>query len=332
MEGTWIQGTEVNRLIARSLLIGSMLMSASLACARDGPVPTIGLAVPVDQATDAPYQGALRSGLQQLGYVDGKNIRLVPRYADGNPDTLRSNIKELIALQVDVLYGDARLLKEATTTIPIVSPTMGDPVRTGLVASLARPGGNLTGLSAQSYDLWPKQLELAKELVPRLNRLGFLFDTTDEPDAVNRSGEFDTLARREGMSVLFLPVSSYPEIQAALKTIQKERPQALIIWSSPLLTQYRAPIIKAVGRQLPVLGDGRFFAEAGALLTYSVDWPDLFARSASYIDKILKGAKPGDLPVEQPTKFELVINLQAARALRMKIPESVLVRADRIIR
>jgi len=295
-------------------------------------MPTVGLAVPVDRGTDAPYQSALRKGLRQLGYVDGKNIKLIPRYADGNPEKLQSNIKELIALQVDVLYGDARLLKEATTTIPIVSPTMGDPVRTGLVASLAHPGGNLTGLSAQSYDLWPKQLELAKELVPRLARVGFLFDTTDEPEAVDHASEFDAMARRQGMTVLSFAVSSIADVDAALKALRSERPQALIIWSSPLLTQYRATIIKAVGQQLPVLSDGRFFAEAGALLTYSVDYTDLFARSASYIDKILKGAKPEDLPIEQPTKFELVLNLKTARALRLEIPETVLVRADKIIR
>jgi ABC-type uncharacterized transport system substrate-binding protein len=323
----------MNRLIIGGLLIVSMAMCALPSLADEGRrVPTIGGAVPVDQATDAPYQGALRDGLRQLGYVDGENIQFIPRYANGDPAKLRAIIKDLIDLRVDILVGDARLLKEATTTIPIVSPTMGDPVRTGLVASLARPGGNLTGLSAQSYDLWPKQLELAKEIVPRLGRIAFLFDTNDEPDALSRSGEFKELARREGMSALSLPVGSYPEIQAAIKTIQKERPQVLVVWSSPLLTQHRDTILKAVGHQLPVIGDGRFFAEAGALLTYSVDWPDLFRRSASYIDKILKGAKPGDLPIEQPTKFELVLNLRTAKALRIRIPESVLVRADKIIR
>jgi putative ABC transport system substrate-binding protein len=310
-----------------------LFISVMSAHAEEGRrVPIVAGAVPVDQVTDAPYQGALREGLRQLGYVDGENIKFVARYADGDPAKLRAIVKELIALRPDVLVGDARLLKEATTTIPIVSPTMGDPVKTGLVVSLARPGGNLTGVSAQSYDLWPKQLELAKEVMPRLTRLAFLFDTNDEPDALNRSSEFNGLARREGLSSLSLPISSYPEIQAALKTIQKERPQVLVIWSSPLLTQHRDAIIGAIGHQMPVISDGRFFAEAGALLTYSVDWPDLFRRSAFYIDRILKGAKPGDLPIAQPTKFELVVNLRTAEALRVKIPESILVRADKIIR
>jgi putative ABC transport system substrate-binding protein len=187
-------------------------------------------------------------------------------------------------------------------------------------------------LSAQSYDLWPKQVELAKELVPRLTRLAFLFDTNDEPDALNRSREFNELARKEGLANLPLPISSFSDIHVALKTIQKERPQVLVVWSSPLLTQHRGTIMKAIGQQLPVISDGRFFAEAGALVTYSVDWPDLFRRSASYVDRILRGAKPGNLPIEQPTKFELVVNLQTAEALRIRIPESILVRADRVIR
>jgi putative tryptophan/tyrosine transport system substrate-binding protein len=309
-----------------------LLSAMSVRGDEDRRVPIVAGAVPVDQVTDAPYQGALREALRRLGYIDGNNIKFVARYANGDPAKLREIVRELIDLRPDVIVGDARLLKEATNTIPIVSPTMGDPVRTGLVASLARPGGNLTGLSAQSYDLWPKQLELAKELVPRLTRLAFLFDTNDEPDALNRSREFSDLARREGLTTLSLPISSYAEIQAALRTIEKARPQVVVVWSSPLLTQHRGAIIKAIGNRLPVISDGRFFAEAGALLTYSVDWPDLFRRSASYIDRILKGAKPGDLPIEQPTKFELVVNLRTAEALRIKMPQTIIVRADKIIR
>jgi putative ABC transport system substrate-binding protein len=134
------------------------------------------------------------------------------------------------------------------------------------------------------------------------------------------------------MTVLALPISSLDDIQSALKTILKERPQALVIWSSPLLTQHRHAIMNSIDHRMPVISDGRFFAEAGALLTYSVDWPDLFRRSASYVDKILRGAKPGDLPIEQPTKFELVVNLQAAKALPVKVPQSILVRADKVIK
>jgi putative tryptophan/tyrosine transport system substrate-binding protein len=322
----------VIRLVIYSLLIAAMAMGAALTAADEGrKLPTIGHAIPVDPATDAPYRKAFNDGMRELGYVDGKNITSIARFANGDPAKLRAFIKELVELRVDVLVGDARLLKEATTTIPIVSPTMGDPVRTGLVASLARPGGNLTGLSAQTYDIWPKQLELAMELVPNLTRLCFLFDTNDEPDALAHAAEFKAQSRSAGMTVLTLPVGSLDDIQSALRTIRKAPPQVLVVWSSPLLTQHRRTIMNSVGHRLPVISDGRFFAEAGALLTYSVDWQDMFRRSAVYVDKILKGAKPGDLPIEQPTKFVLIVNLQTAKALHVKIPESIFVRADKII-
>jgi putative ABC transport system substrate-binding protein len=296
-------------------------------------LPTIGMAIPVDQATDEPFQKAFRDGLSALGYVDGKNVAIVVRYANGDPKRLRALIKELIALHVDVLVGDAPALREATTTIPIVSPTMGDPVRTGLVTSLARPGGNLTGVSMQTYDVWPKRLELAKELVPNLSRLCLLFDKNDEPDAVTYANtEFRALARGAGMTVRTLPVGSLDELRAALMSIHKERPQLLIVWDSPLMTQYRHTIMDSVARRVPVVSEARHFAEAGALLTYSVDQFDLFRRSAAYIDKILKGAKPGALPIEQPTKFELIVNLKTAKALGIVIPESILLRADEVIR
>jgi putative tryptophan/tyrosine transport system substrate-binding protein len=215
--------------------------------AEPSKLPRIGGAVPVDKATDAPYQRALREGFRQLGYIDGKNIVLVWRYADGDPEKLRAIIKELVDMRVNVLMGGARQLKEATNTIPIVSMTMGDPVKTGLVTSLAHPGGNLTGLSAQSYDVWPKQLEFARGLVPDLTRIGFLFDTNDEPGALTNSSEFGKLAQGAGISVLSLPIRSSDDIHSALKTIHHERPQVVVIWSSPLLTQYRGPLCAPSG-------------------------------------------------------------------------------------
>jgi ABC-type uncharacterized transport system substrate-binding protein len=322
------------RFVVHGLLIGSLAMGPVLTSADEGrKLPTIGFAVPVDPATDAPYQKAFRNGLRDVGYVDGKNVTLIARYANGDPAKLRALIKELIALRVDILVGDAPVLMEATTTIPIVSATMADPVRNGLVASLARPGGNLTGVSAQTYDLWPKRLELARELVPNLRRLCFLFDTNDEPYALTyANAEFKALARGAGMTVRTLPVGSLDDLRAALRTIHKEHPQVLMVWSSPLVTQHRRTIMDSVAHRLPVISDGRFLADAGALLTYSVDWVDMFRRSATYVDKILKGAKPADLPIEQPTKFKLVVNLKTARGLGIKVPESILVRADELIR
>ena len=219
----------MTRLVMHGLLIGSVAMGPVLTAADEGrKLPTIGFAVPVDPATDAPFQRAFRDGLRDLGWVDGKNVTIIVRYANGDPAKLRALIKELIALRVDILVGDAPVLVEATTTIPIVSPTMADPVRSGLVASLARPGGNLTGVSAQTYDLWPKRLQLARELMPKLRRLCFLIDTNFEPYALTyANAEFKPLARRAGITVRTLPVRSLDDLRGALSAIQKERPQGI---------------------------------------------------------------------------------------------------------
>ena len=322
------------RDICKSILITVLVIWSGVVPADQGKrLPTIGMAIPVDQSTDAPFQKAFRDGLRDIGYVDGKNVMIVVRYANGDPDTLQAMIKELIALRVDVLVGDAQLLKEATTTIPIVSPTMGDPVKTGLVSSLARPGGNLTGVSAQVYDVLAKELELARDLVPNLRRLCLLFDENDEPNvAAYADTEFRSLARALGVSVRIMPVGTLADIQAALTTIHKERPQVLIVLESALMHQHLHTIMDSVAHRLPVISQKRDFAEAGALLSYSVDWLAMFRRSAGYVDKLLKGANPGDLPIEQPTKFELVVNLKTAKALGITIPESILLRADEVIR
>jgi putative ABC transport system substrate-binding protein len=310
-----------------------LLMSAQLGSADESSkLPTIGLAIPIDAATDAPYQKAFRDGLRDLGYVEGKNIAFVVRYANGDPAALRVLIRELVGLRVDVLWGDAPALKEATATIPIVSPTMGDPVRTGLVASLARPGGNLTGLSAQSYDAAPKLLELSKELLPKLRRLSLLFDDSREPNLGNFiDGQFRALARGVGVNIRPIPVRTVDDIRGVPKLIDHDRPQAIMIWASAFTYQHRHTLIGSVAHRVPVIADGPQLAEAGAVLTYSVDWFDVFRRSAGYVDRILKGAKPADLPIEQPTKFKLVVNRKAARDLNIKVPESILSRADDII-
>ena len=258
----------VIRSVVHGLLITSVAMGPVLTSADEGrKLPAIGLAVPIDSATDVPYQTAFRNGLRDFGYVDGKNVSLIVRYANGDRSKLSANIRELIALRVDILVTDAPVGVEATTTIPIVSPTMSDPVRTGLVASLARPGGNLTGLSAQSYDIWPKQLELARELVPNLRRVCFLFDTSEEPHALTYANEFSALARSAGVNVRTLPVGSLDELRSALRTAHKERPQMLMIWTSPLMVQRRRTIIDSVAYQLPMISDARLIGETGALLT-----------------------------------------------------------------
>jgi putative ABC transport system substrate-binding protein len=239
----------------------------------------------------------------------------------------------LIELDVDVLMGDAPQLKEATSTIPIVSPTMSDPVRTGLVASLARPGGNVTGLSSQRYDTDSKLIELATELLPKLRRLCVVFDDARERNLVAYAeSEFRAMAGDRGISLCTVPARTVHDIEAAPKAIAAERPQAVLVWASAFIYQQRPRLIGSIAHRVPVLAEGRALAEAGAVVSYSVNWPDMFRRSGAYVARILKGAKPGDLPIEQPTKFELVVNLKMAKRLDLQVPESILVRADEIIR
>ena len=320
----------------RVIAAAVVLSVAYLASADENrKLPTIGLAVPVDPGSDAPYQNAFREGLRELGYVDGKNVRLIVRYSGGDPAKYREIVRELIAMRVDVLWGEARELKEATSTIPIVSPTMGfgDPVRIGLVESFARPGGNLTGPSSQRHDIDPKLLQLTKELLPGLKRLCLLYDGRPErnlrPYAEN---EFRALAREFGVSLCMIPIRTRDDIEAVPRTIDQQRPQAVMIWISEFMYQHHRALVAPIAHRLPVIGDLREVAVAGAVLIYSVDHVHMFRRSAVYVDKILKGAKPGDLPIEQPTKFKLVVNLKTADALGIKVPESILVLADETIR
>ena len=318
-----------------STILASVVLTAVQPAAADQErkLPTVGLAIPVDKATDAPFQRAFRQGLEEAGYVDGRNVTLIVRYANGDPKKLQENIRELIGLKVDVLMGDAPSLKEATTTIPIVSPTMSDPVRTGLVASLARPGGNVTGLSSQRYDIDPKLLELATELLPRLKRICVVFDDAREHNlAAYAEKEFTTLARERGISVCTIPARTVKDIQAVPKAIASGRPQAVLVWASAFIFQQRQMLVGPISQRLPVVGEGQELAQAGAVVSYSVDWPDIFQRSGLYVARILRGAKPADLPIEQPTKFKLVVNLKVAKQLAVKVPESMLLRADEIIR
>ena len=322
--------------LVRMILAALLLWVAGPAVADEGrKLPRIGLAIPVDAATDAPYQKAFREGLRELGYVDGKNVSLIVRYGNGDPERYREVIQELVALRVDVLCGEARELREATTTIPIVSPTMdwGDPVKSGLVASLARPGGNLTGPSSQRHDIDPKLLQLTKELRPDAKRICLVFDGRPQLNLADyANNDFRGFARKVGLSVRTIPILALDDARRVPQIIDQERPQAILVWLSPLTSQQRQVLLGPVATRLPVIGDLPGFAEAGAVVTYSVDWIDTFRRTATYVDKILKGAKPGDLPIEQPTKFKMVVNLKAAEALSIRVPESILVQADEVIR
>jgi len=297
-------------------------------------IPVVGILHPGLPDPTFPSVAALRQGLSALGYVEGQNIRLEYRWAEGKVEQLPSLAASLVRLNVDVLYTSGppamRAAMGASRTVPIVGDNLeDDPVESGFVASIARPGGNVTGLFLNLPDLTGKWLELIKEVVPAPRRIAVLWDATTSPlqlRAINRAAQSAMVELR------ILEVRRPAEYADVLKAAMKDKPQALIQLSSPLIRQ-ASPVLAELTRKsrLPAISMFRLFPEAGGLMAYGPDLPAFFARSASYVDKILNGARPADLPVEQPTKFELVINLKTARALGLTIPQSILVRADQVI-
>jgi putative ABC transport system substrate-binding protein len=285
---------------------------------------------------DAPTTDGFRQGLRDLGHIEGKNILVEYRF-DVNPERFPSHVAELVELKVDVLatgnLAAIRAAKQATKTIPIVMVTTVDPVATGLVDSLAHPGGNITGLTRLTRELSGKRLELLREVVPRMSRVGVLWDA-DDPGAVNGFKEYDTAARALKIPIQSLQVrSSNPDFEQAFRDATKGRTSALVTIRSALLLRHAKQIAElAIQNRLPCMCEGRESVEAGGLMSYSADEAESFRRAAMYVDKILKGAKPADLPVEQPTKFELVINLKTAKALNITIPPLVLMRATKVIK
>lgn len=313
-----------------------LAIGVGLADAEDArKLPRIGQVFGSNPIIAKPWDEAFRQGLRDLGYVEGKNVIILPRYAHGDSVRLPALLSELIALNVDVLFVAHTAIPAAmqlTKTIPIVAPTMDDPVRAGFAASLAHPGGNLTGGYVLNVETDSKRLELAKEVVPGLRRAVIMFEVSDVVDS-RAANELRTLAHGVGVTLHPVGVRNLDEIETALKAMESNRPQALIVFSSPLTLLHRGRIIVgSASYKVPVIGEGRDFAEDGALLTYSADYHEMWKRAALYVDKILKGAKPRDLPIEQPTRFELIINLRTAKALGIKVPESTLLRADEVIR
>lgn len=287
------------------------------------------------EAAAGPYHQAFADGLRELGYVEGRNLMLLTRYANGDESRLPLLLDELIRLKVDVLFVSAAAIgaaKKATATIPIVCATMGDPVGAGLVRSLSRPGGNLTGVSWQSVDTAPKRLELAMELRPKLTHLAVLFETGNR-DAQLEVEVVSNAARKAKITVDTFEVRSLPDVQAAFVTMAKSLPQVLYVVDTPFSTGVRGQIAAlALEIRVPMISEGRVFAEAGGVLTYGAKLTPALKRGAYYVDRILKGAKPRDLPIEQPTEFDLVVNLKSAKALGIQVPESILMRVDRVIR
>jgi putative ABC transport system substrate-binding protein len=279
---------------------------------------------------------ALRQGLRELGYAEGKNLVIEYRHAEGKFDRLPALAAELVRLKVDIIISGGptvtRAAKGATSTIPVVMVQDSDPVGSGFVASLARPGGNITGLSTLHPELSGKRLELLKETVAKLTRVAILGDST-EPANAQSLKELELAAKAFGVKLQYLDVLSPKDIEAAFRAASKERADAVLLLASAVYTPHRKEVVDlAVKSQLPAIYISSEFVEAGGLMAYGVSYIDLYRRAATYVDKILKGAKPAELPVEQPVKFEFIINLKAAKQIGLTIPPNVLARADRVIR
>jgi putative ABC transport system substrate-binding protein len=299
-------------------------------------IPRIGFLATVSPSTISDRLEAFRQGLRDLGYVEGKTIVIEFRWAEGRVDRLPDLATELVRLKVEVIVTSGptptRSTKEATVTIPIVMTQVGDPVGNGFVASLARPGGNITGLSTLAPELSGKQLKLLKEIIPKLSRVAVL-GTSTNPDNAQSLKETELAAGAFGVKLQFLNVLGPKDIETAFRAARNGRADAILALSSRVLVSQRTQVVDlAVKSQLSAIYRNREDVEAGGLMSYGVSLTDLSRRAATYVDKILKGAKPADLPVEQPTKLELVINLKAAKQIGLTIPPHVLAKADSIIR
>jgi len=299
-----------------------------------GKVPRIGFLSP-GSATSSPTD-AFRQGLRELGYVEGQNLVVEYRWVDGDIARLPALAAELVRLRVDVLVATTNpavlAARQATSTIPIVFAASSDPVGTGLVASLAHPGGNVTGLSLVTPELSGKRLQLLRETLPQLARVALLWDAGNVGMA-DRVKETEAAARQLGVALHVEWVRDLAGLDRAFATLAQARPDAFLTTVEPFTGDHRQRIVAFAAQQrLPAMYEERDFVDAGGLMAYGPNLAANYRRAATYVDKILKGAKPADLPVEQPTKFELVINLKTAKALGLTIPQSVLIRADEVIR
>jgi ABC-type uncharacterized transport system substrate-binding protein len=316
---------------------GVALLAAPLAveAQQPGKVYRVGFLGNSTAALEGNLVGPFREGLRDLGYIEGRNILIEYRWADGKYERFPALIAELAALKVDVIVTAgtpaALAVKKTTPSIPLVMAAVGDPIGVGLVASLARPGGNVTGLSAIAPELEGKRLELLREVVPKLSHIAVLWNP-DNPLHAGSLKEIKTAAQVLGIKVQLLGVQVSEEFSAAFAAILKERPGALLILADRIFLHNRARIVGfEATHRLPGVYAYRELVEAGGLMSLGPSYAGMHRRAATYVDKILKGAKPADLPVEQPTKFELVINLKTAKALGLTIPPSLLGRADEVI-
>ncbi len=297
-------------------------------------LPTIGWLGSGSSIAASQWVTAFSQRLRELGRIEGNTVAIEYRWAEGREQQFAEIMAEFIRLKVDVLltYSNAAALsaKHATTTVPIVFAAAGDPVGTGLIASISHPGGNVTGLSIQQTDLAGKRIEILREIMPQLGTLAVLANARSA-NAVLEMGEAQAAARSLGLGVILSQIGVADDIAPAVEAL-KGHADAMYTCSDPLLTTNRIRVNSlALGARLPTMHGFREYIEAGGLMSYGPNFPDLFRRAADFVDKILRGVKPGDLPVEQPTKFELVINLKTAKALGLAVPPSLLARADEVI-
>jgi putative ABC transport system substrate-binding protein len=317
------------------LVTGVALLLSAAPFAADAQVPRSPRLCYLAYAPSAPHDGAFLQSLRNLGYAEGRDLTIHFLSAAGRFDRFPALADECVRLDPDVIVAlttpGALAAKKATSKIPIVSGPTGDPVGTGIVASLARPGGNVTGVTQMSLGLSAKRLELLKEAVPRLHRVSILANLSD-PIAGSQVRELETAARSRGMQLRVRDVRNPEQLQSAFSTAAEEHDEGVMTTIETIFLVHRARIVElATKHRLPVMSPYREVADAGALMSYGPNRLALYRRMAVFVDKILKGAKPADLPVEQPTEFEFVVNLKAAKALGLTIPQSILLRADHVI-
>jgi putative ABC transport system substrate-binding protein len=323
------------KVIARlfAAVLAALLISATAEAQQAGRVYRIGVLSP-----ETPPPGLVetfRERLRELSYIEGKNIAIELRNAEGKNERLAALADELVRAKIDIILAvntpAALAAKKATTTIPIVITRVADPVRSGLVPSLSHPGGNLTGLTFIPDQLGGKQLQLLKEILPRISRVAALWNA-DNPGSTIHVREMERAAEQLGLQLLLLPVRGPSDFLGAFQAAHQGRAEALFVQDDAMVTKHRVQILDlAAKHSLPVLSLYKDFPEAGGLIAYGANPPAIYRRAADYVDRILKGAKPRDLPIEQPTKFDLIVNLRSAKTLGLAIPPAVLLRADRVI-
>ena len=324
------------RRVVLVLMVGALVAPLASFAQQPVKIARIGFLHPASaQGFDVLLQ-AFRDGLRELGYVEGKNLQLEVRWGEGKLERLPALAAELVQSKVDVIVAAASpsviAARQATRTIPIVMPVSSDPVGDGLVASLAHPGGNITGLSLMAPELGEKRIQLLKEMFPKVSHaMAVLWN----PDYVGMRARFEqarVAAPAVGLTVRSVEVRDTRELDVAFEAIIREHPEALLLLADPLTISQRSRIVEfAAEQRLPAIYETSNFVDVGGLISYGPSISDQYRRAATYVDKILRGAKPADLPIEQPTKFELVINMSAAKVLGIKIPDSILLRADKVI-